>query len=262
MQGDPQMQIYVCVKHVPDSAVNITILDNIRIDENVSSLMNPYDEHAVTEAGRIRDMLPGAEVIAVCLGRADAEKTIRSAMAMGADRGILIVSDTPGDSIKTALALKAAIAMDGTPHLIFTGKESIDDQGMQTLFRIGALFDFPVATNVVRVDISSGKAVVDCELSGGISNTYEMSLPCVIGAGRGLNTPRYPTFPDVVKSKKKPVKTIALADLDIEAPSAGTEIVVLEPLSQSRTRKKISGDAAGMAQKILNILKEEAKVIG
>jgi electron transfer flavoprotein beta subunit len=132
---------------------------------------------------------------------------------------------------------------------------------MQTLFRIGALFDFPVATNVVKLDIEQDKAVVDCELSGGVANTYEMSLPCIIGAGRGLNTPRYPTFPDVVKSKKKPVKKISFADLNIKVPLTGMHIVELEPLKQSRLPKEIKGDADIVAKEIVRILKQEAKVI-
>ncbi|MBT4027723.1 MAG: electron transfer flavoprotein subunit beta/FixA family protein [Desulfobacula sp.] len=255
------MQIYICVKHVPDSAAHITILDKNHIDENISFLLNPYDEHAVTEAVRIKNNYPGAEVIAICFGKNDAEKTIRSAMAMGADRGVLITSDKVHDSIVTALALKTGIEQDGTPGLIFTGKESIDAEGMQTLFRIGALFDFPVATNVVKLDIEQDKAVVDCELSGGVANTYEMSLPCIIGAGRGLNTPRYPTFPDVVKSKKKPVKKISFADLNIKVPLTGMHIVELEPLKQSRLPKEIKGDADIVAKEIVRILKQEAKVI-
>ncbi|MBC2706057.1 electron transfer flavoprotein subunit beta/FixA family protein [Desulfobacula sp.] len=255
------MQLYICVKHVPDSAANITIVEKNRIDENLTFLLNPYDEHAVTEAVRIKDNLPGSEIIAVCLGKDDAEKTLRSALAMGADRGLLIASDKNHDSIETAQALKAAIEQDGNPGLIFTGKESIDAEGMQTMFRIGALFDFPVATNVVRLDIESGRAVVDSALSGGTANTYELSFPCVIGAGRGLNTPRYPTFPDVVKSKKKPVKKIAFPDLKIEPSTAGMNIVELEPLLQSRDPKEITGDAGEIAETIMRILKDEAKVI-
>ena len=255
------MQIYVCVKHVPDSAAHISILDKNRIDENISFLLNPYDEHAVTEAVRIKNNYPGSEIIAVCLGKKDAEKTIRSAMAMGADRGILIACDEDQDSRMTALALKMAIEEDGNPELIFTGKESIDSEGMQTMFRIGALFDFPVATNVVKLDIKDEVAVVDSELSGGMANTYEMSLPCIIGAGRGLNTPRYPTFPDVVKSKKKPVQTIAFTDLNINDFSSGMRIVELVPLQQAREPKEIKGDADLAAKEIVRILKHEAKVI-
>ncbi|MBU8910581.1 MAG: electron transfer flavoprotein subunit beta/FixA family protein [Desulfobacterales bacterium] len=255
------MQIYVCVKHVPDSAANITIVEKNHIDENLTFLLNPYDEHAVTEAVRIKDSLPDAEIIVVCLGKDDAQKTLRSALAMGADRGVLIESNKNHDSIETAQALKTVIEQDGNPGLIFTGRESIDAEGMQTMFRIGALLDFPVATNVVKLDIEAGRAVVDSALSGGIANTYEMSLPCVIGAGRGLNTPRYPTFPDVVKSKKKSIKKIVFSDLKIESLAAGMNIVELEPLLQEREPKEIKGDAGEVAKKIVRILKEEAKVI-
>lgn len=255
------MQIYVCVKHVPDSAANITILDKNRIDEKVSFLLNPYDEHALTEAERIKETLPGSEIIAVCLGRADAENTLRSALAMGADRGLHIEKEGPCDSMETARILKAAIEQDGTPGLIFTGKESIDAEGMQTMFRIGALFDFPVATNVVKFDIKGDQAVVDCDLSAGNTHTYEMCLPCVVGAGRGLNTPRYPTFPDVVKSKKKPVKTLAAADLNVAPAGAGMRVVELAPLVQSRQPKEIKGSSREVAEEIVRILKQEAKVI-
>jgi len=255
------MQLYVCIKHVPDSAAHISIVDKTHIDENLTFLLNPYDEHAITEAVRIKESLPGVEIIAVCLGKNDADKTLRSALAMGVDRGILITSDKRHDSIETAQALKSAIEQDGTPDLIFTGKESIDAEGMQTMFRIGALFDFPVATNVVRVDIEADRAVVDSALSGGIVNTYELSLPCVLGAGRGLNTPRYPTFPDVVKSKKKPIKKIMFKELNINVSLAGMNIVELEPLLQSREPKEITGDAGEIAETIIRILKDGAKVI-
>jgi len=255
------MQLYVCIKHVPDSAAHISIVDKTHIDENLTFLLNPYDEHAITEAVRIKESLPGVEIIAVCLGKNDADKTLRSALAMGVDRGILITSDKRHDSIETAQALKSAIEQDGTPDLIFTGKESIDAEGMQTMFRIGALFDFPVATNVVRVDIEADRAVVDSALSGGIVNTYELFLPCVLGAGRGLNTPRYPTFPDVVKSKKKPIKKIMFKELNINVSLAGMNIVELEPLLQSREPKEITGDAGEIAETIIRILKDGAKVI-
>jgi electron transfer flavoprotein beta subunit len=257
------MQIYVCVKHVPDSAAHIHIVDRKAIDENVAFLLNPFDEHALTEAVRIRQSLPGSGIVAVCLGREDAEKTLRSALAMGADRGLLIASDQGHDAIETARALKSAIEQDGTPDLIFTGKESIDAEGMQTMFRVGALFDFPVVNNVVKLDIVEGKAVADTDLSSGIVDTYELTLPCVIGAGKGLNTPRYPTFPDVVKSKKKPIKTIRLNELKPDATPAesGMTVVELAPLKQKREPKQITGDPGAVAQKIVSILKQEAKVI-
>ncbi len=255
------MNIFVCVKHVPDSAVNITIKDERKIDDNIAFLLNPYDEHALTEAVKIKETSPGSQVTAVCLGAQDAEKTVRSAMAMGADKGILIETAQQHDSLVTARMLKAAIDVAGVPDLIFTGKESIDGEGMQTMFRIGALYGFPVATNVVRLEIDNTKAVADTEFSGGMKNRYELSLPCVIGAGRGLNSPKYPTFRDVMLSKKKSVEVMAAKDLNIKAPASKMEVIRLEPLAQNREPVEITGDNKTMAQKIVDILKNEAKVI-
>lgn len=255
------MNIFVCVKHVPDSAVNIIIRDDCRIDDSVSHLMNPYDEHALTEAVKLKETIPGAQVTAICLGRPDAEETVRSAMAMGADKGILVETTETHDSIETARLLKAAMDAARPVDLIFTGKESIDAEGMQTLFRIGALYGYPVATNVVRLDIKMDQAVVDTEFSGGIKNTYELEMPCVIGAGRGLNTPKYPTFRDVMLSRKKTVEVVSALDLNIPPPESETRTILLEPLSQRREPKEISGDDETIAQKIVDILKNEAKVI-
>ncbi|MCF8113242.1 MAG: electron transfer flavoprotein subunit beta/FixA family protein [Desulfotignum sp.] len=255
------MQIYVCVKHVPDSAANIHILDGIRIDEKVAFLLNPYDEHAITEAAALKKKVPDSEVVAVCLGKPDAQKTIRSAMAMGADRGILVETDDACDSMTTARALHAAIAQDKPADIILTGKESIDAEGMQTLFRLGALFGFPVATNAASLEIAAGRAMVTCELSGGRTRTFELAMPCVVGAGRGLNTPGYPTFPDVVKSRKKPVQTISLDSLGITPGPGSAKIVALAPLVQKRQPRKVVGTPADQAKEIIRILRHKAKVI-
>ncbi len=255
------MKIYVCVKHVPDSAATITIAGKSAINEKITFLVNPYDEHAVTEAAKIRAAWADVEVIAVCLGKPAAENTLRSAMAMGADRGLLIETDRSHDSIFTARALAAAIRSDGQPWLIFTGKESIDNEGMQTHFRLAANLGLPVATNVVKVDVDNGGVRVASEREAGVIDVVRMTTPCVIGAGKGLNTPNYPTFPDIVKSRKKAVSKIGLAELAIEESAAGMEIEELIPAVERRVPKALSGSAAEIAAQILHILKNEAKVI-
>lgn len=306
------MKIFVCVKHVPDSAATIIVHDKIQIDEKITFLLNPYDEYAVTEAVKLKKSLiqkedssssaqvhqsNEIEVIAVSLGTSDAEKTVRSAMEMGADRGVLIKTDIRcQDSITTARALKAAIEQEcnerGDLGIIFTGRESIDMVGMQTMFRIGAYFNIPVINNVVKFtpDIKDGKCLKACVESltgGGGKDVYEISLPCVLGAGRGLNNPAYPTFPDVVKARKRQIKTVALDDLIknlINNPikylisgsksdnstqtgtneirqSGKTEIIDLELFAEKRTPKKIGGNNSQVAKEIVRILKEEAKVI-
>jgi electron transfer flavoprotein beta subunit len=254
-------KIYVCVKHVPDSAATITVLGTNRIDANVTFLINPYDEHALTEAARIRQQHAPAEVVAVCLGPAVAENTLRSAMAMGADRSILVVTPQDHDSIFTARALKSAIALDGEPGIILTGKEAIDTEGMQTLFRLAANFGLPAATNVVKLRLQEGLALVECEKESGAVDVIRMRLPCVIGAGKGLNTPRYPTFPEIVKSRKKEVKMIDLAALGIRTPDSRMEIVELTAAVETREPKALTGNTAEIARQIAAILKEKARVI-
>lgn len=254
-------KIYVCVKHVPDSAATITIIGTNRINPNVTFLINPYDEHALTEAARIREQHAPAEVVAVCLGPAAAENTLRSAMAMGADRSILVLTPQDHDSIFTARALKSAIAQDGEPGIILTGKEAIDTEGMQTLFRLAANFGLPAATNVVKLRLQEGTALVECEKESGAVDVIRMRLPCVIGAGRGLNVPKYPTFPEIAKSRKKEVRKIDLAALDIPAPASRMEIVELKPAVENRSPKALTGSPAEIARQIAVILKEEARVM-
>lgn len=255
------MKIYVCVKHVPDSAATITIRDNNQIEENITFLMNPYDEHAVTEAARLRAQLSGAEVIAVCLAGHEAENTLRSAMAMGADRSILVCTDRRPDSLFTARALAAAIEQDGLPYLILAGKESIDAEGMQTMFRLARHFGMPAATSAVKITLEEGAVVVECEKEAGSRDVLRLTTPCVIAAGRGLNTPRYPTLPDIFKARKREVKKIDLDQLPMEAPAGSMEILALEPVAEDRVPKEITGDPAAMARELVRILREEAKVI-
>ncbi len=255
------MKIYVCVKHVPDSAATITVVAPNRIEEKITFLINPYDEHAVTEAGRIRAARPDTEVIAVCLAKPSGENTLRSALAMGADRAILIATDRNHDAITTARALKAAMEKDGRPDLILGGKESIDSEGMQTMFRLAHHFDMPAATNVVALDIQADAATVTCEKEAGAREVMRLRMPCLVAAGKGLNTPKYPTFPDIVKSRKKKIDIISLDQLDMPTPTAGVETVELVPAVEKREPKEITGTPEEIARKIVSVLKHEAKVI-
>ncbi len=149
-------------------------------------------------------------MIALSVGKKDAENTLRSALAMGADRAILIETDDRPDSIVTSRALKAAIEQDGKPDLIFTGKESIDSEGFQTMYRFAAGLDMPVASSVVAFSLEKDRVVVECEMEAGATGVLEMPLPCVIGTGKGLNKPNYPTLPAIIKARKKEVKIIDL----------------------------------------------------
>jgi electron transfer flavoprotein beta subunit len=254
-------RIYVCVKHVPDSAATITVTGKNRISEDITFLINPFDEHALTEAARLKQKRAPAEVVAVSVGPVAAENTLRSAMAMGADRSILVVTPHTHDSVFTARVLKSAIAADGEPGIILGGKEAIDTEGMQTLFRLAANFGLPAATGAVSLELQEGKALVACEKEAGAVDLVCLRLPCVIGASKGLNTPKYPTYPDIVKARKREIKKIELEQLNIPLPSSGMEIVELAPAVDSRTPKALSGSPAEIVRQLVTILREEARVI-
>jgi electron transfer flavoprotein beta subunit len=255
------MNIYVCVKHVPDSAANIKIVGNNQIDDSVTFLMNPYDEHAIEEAARLKEKVGQAEVIAVSLGKPGAANTVQSALAMGADRGILITTDRLPDSLVTARALKAAIEQDGRPDIIFTGKESIDNEGFQTMYRLAAAMDMPAASGVEAFSLERDRVVVECELEAGARQVIEMPLPCVIGCTKGLNKPRYPTLPAIIKARKKEIKKIELQSLKIEKPGGSIEILDLKPAVEQRRPQELKGSPQEIAGQIVRILKEKAKVI-
>jgi len=255
------MNIYVCIKHVPDSAATITVTGENRIDEKITFLINPYDEHALTEAARIRESVADGEVVAVCLGKPTAEATLRSAMAMGADRSILIETDRNHDSIFTARALAAAIRQDGHPWIVFTGKESIDSEGMQTHFRLAANLGMPAATNVIEVQAAADEVQVACERDPGTIDRIRMIPPCVLGAGKGLNTPKYPTFPDIMKARKKEIRKIRLDELTIDPPAAAMTVETLTLAEERRTPRELTGSPVDIAARIVDILKNEAKVI-
>jgi electron transfer flavoprotein beta subunit len=255
------MRIYVCVKHVPDSAAKITITGKNDIDESVTFLMYPYDEHAIEEAARLKKQVAGAQVIAVSVGKADAANTIQSALAMGADRGILVTTDSRPDSLVTARALKAAIEQDGRADIIFTGKESIDSEGSQTMYRLAAAMGIPAASGVESFALEQGRVLVECDIAAGEKEVIEMSLPCVIGCGKGLNKPSYPTLPAIIKARKKEVQQIDLQSLNIGKPAGRIEILDLKPAVEARRPQEVKGTPEEIAGELVWILQKEAKVI-
>jgi electron transfer flavoprotein beta subunit len=222
--------------------------------------MNPYDEHAIEEAARLKKQVGAAEVIAVSVGKADAANTIQSALAMGADRGILVTTDSRPDSLVTARALKAAIEQDGRADIIFTGKASIDSEGFQTMYRLAAAMDMPAASGVASFALERGRVLVECDLEAGAREVIEMSLPCVIGCGKGLNKPSYPTLPAIIKARKKEVKQIDLQSLNIGKPAGSIEILELKPAIEERQPQEVKGTPEEIAGELVRILKEEAKI--
>ncbi|MEN8244005.1 MAG: electron transfer flavoprotein subunit beta/FixA family protein [Thermodesulfobacteriota bacterium] len=254
------MQIYVCLKHVPDTAANIKVVEPAGFDESVKFVVNPYDEYGLEEALQIVAKA-GGEIVAVTVGKESAVSSLRTALAVGATRGILVKTDAQFlDSAVTARALKAAIAQDGTPDLIFTGKQSVDSEGMQTPYRLAQELDMPVVTEVVDVELGGGQAKVERETGGGMREVMEVSLPCVLGATKGLNEPRYPKLPDILKAKKKEVKQVDMADLGLSDDSGNTGLVELTQIPERSGATMLEGSPREASEKLVAILKEEKAI--
>ncbi len=255
------MKIIVCVKHVPDTAANIKIVGDTGFNESVKFVINPYDEYAVEEAVRTVKQ-NGGEVVAISVGRPNAVNTLRSALAVGADRGILVKTDAQFlDSAATALALKAIIEKDGMPDLILTGKQSVDSESMQTHYRLAAKLDLPVASDVVELSVQDGKVTVECEMGGGDRDVVAMTMPCIIGATKGLNEPRYPKLPDILKAKKKPIEELELSDLGIDLSSGSSETTQLTAVNERGEATMLSGTVPEMVADLINRLENDAKVL-
>ena len=261
------MQIYVCVKHVPDTAVSIKLTGETTFNDTACNfIINPYDEYALEAAVQWVEKEGNGEIVAVTVGPEAAVPTIRSALAMGAHRGILVKHDQQFlDTITTAMALNAAIVADGQPdlipNLILGGKSAVDTEGTQTLYHLAAALEYPVVNEVVKLDIGDGRAIVEKEIDGGTRQIIEMGLPAVIGATKGLNEPRYPKFAAIMKAKKKEIKTIDLADLDLPSVSPAPNLVKLESVPERTAAQILDGSMDDQVSELFDILENKEKVL-
>lgn len=255
------MQIYVCVKHVPDSGALIE-LDGATsfVEGNVKFIPNPFDEYGIEEALTLNKE-HGGEVIIVCAGNNGATSSIRAALAMGATRAIHVVTDGQfTNSTTIAKAFAQAITQDGTADLIFTGKQSIDSEGGQFPYRLAKELSLPVINDVTALTLSDSSASLTREIGGGIRQHITATLPCVIGATRGLNEPRYPKLPDIMKAKKKPIQQIPVETLTVgESPSA--VLSNLEMVPERAGAKMLEGDVSAQIAELLRTLREEERVL-
>lgn len=249
------MKVLVPVKRVVDYNVKVRVKsDQTGVDiANVKMSMNPFDEIAVEEAVRLKEAGTATEVIAVSCGVEKCQETLRTAMAIGADRGILVKSDDELQPLAVAKILKALVEKE-QPDLIILGKQAIDDDSNQTGQMLAALADLPQATFASEVAVEDGKANVTREVDGGLE-TVAINLPAVITTDLRLNEPRYVKLPNIMKAKKKPLDTTTPADLGVDvAPRLKTLKVTEPPVRQAG---EIVPDVATLVEK----LKNEAKVI-
>jgi electron transfer flavoprotein beta subunit len=252
------MRIYVCVKHVPDTAARITVIAGTGFAETCKFIVNPYDEYAVEEAVRLVKKNGAGEIIVVTVGKEAAVASMRAALALGPQRGILVKTDAQFlDSRTTSLALKAAIAQDGAPDLILTGKQSIDSEGMQTPYRLARALGVPVVSDVVKLTVAGRCAVVEREIEGGGREVLEVDLPCVIAATRGLNEPHYPKLPEIMQAKKKEIKVIPLAELGLSVEAGSSEIVQLAATPERGQARMLEGSVREKVEQLVGLLEQE-----
>ncbi|HEX6958395.1 MAG TPA: electron transfer flavoprotein subunit beta/FixA family protein [Ferrovibrio sp.] len=249
------MKVLVAVKRVVDYNVKIRVKpDKTGVDlANVKMSMNPFDEIAVEEAVRLKEAGTATEVVAVSIGPAQAQETIRTALAMGADRGILVKTDAEVQPLAVAKLL-AKVAEAEQPQLIIVGKQAIDDDSNQTGQMLAALLNWAQGTFANKVALADGKAKVVREVDGGLE-TVELKLPAVVTTDLRLNEPRYASLPNIMKAKKKPIDEKTPEDLGVDIAPRLKTLSVEEPPKRSAGIKV--PDVATLVQK----LKTEAGVI-
>lgn len=251
------MKLLVAVKPVPnpDERVRIAADGRSLALEGVKTVVNPFDEIAVEEALRIRERLGSGEVVAVTVGSASADPQLRTALAMGADRGILVQAGGALDGLAVAKLLRAVVSAEA-PDLVLLGKQAVDDDNNQVGQMLAALLAWPQATFASRIEIIEGGAriLVDRETDAGLE-TVDLPLPAVVTADLRLNEPRYASLPGIMKAKKKDVRVI-------DAASTGVDLSPkVRALSFEAPRVRKGGRIVADAAQLVSLLRDEAKVI-
>jgi electron transfer flavoprotein beta subunit len=249
------MKILVPVKRVVDYNVKVRLkADGTGVDiANVKMSMNPFDEIAIEEAVRLKEAGVATEVVAVSAGVTQAQETLRTALAIGADRAILIESNEELQPLAVAKLLKALVDRE-QPQLVILGKQAIDDDSNQTGQMLAALANLPQATFASKVTVTDGKATVVREVDGG-AETLSLTLPAVVTADLRLNEPRYVTLPNIMKAKKKPLDTMNPRDLGVDVTPRLRTLQVVEPPMRS------AGVKVPDVKTLVEKLKNEAKVL-
>jgi electron transfer flavoprotein beta subunit len=249
------MKVLVAVKRVIDYNVKIRVkADKTGVETaNVKMSMNPFDEIGVEEAVRLKESGAATEIVAVSMGPQACQETIRTALAMGADRGIHVLSDAELQPLAVAKLLKA-LAEKEKPELVVLGKQAIDDDSNQTGQMLAALLGWAQGTFASKLKLEPGKALVTREIDGGLE-TVELKLPAVMTTDLRLNEPRYASLPNIMKAKKKPIEQVAPEALGVDVAPRLVTLKVEEP------QKRQGGKKVASVQELVDKLKNEARVI-
>ena len=249
------MKVLVAVKRVVDYNVKIRVkADQSGVElANVKMSMNPFDEIAVEEAVRMKEAGKATEVVAVSLGTAASQETIRYAMALGADRGILVQTDQELEPLAVAKLLRTVVEREN-PELVVLGKQAIDDDCNQTGQMLAALLDWPQGTFASKVELGDGEMQVTREIDGGLE-TVKLALPAVVTTDLRLNEPRYAKLPNIMKAKKKPLDVIDAGDTGVDLAPRLVTLKVTEPSQRE------AGIRVASVSELVDKLRNQAKVI-
>jgi len=262
------MNIFVCVKQVPDTETKIVPTSDKSFVElsNIKWIMNPYDEFAVEQALLVKQSNPAANITVVRVGSKQSSEALRTAMAMGADEGILVQTDEQLDAFMTATALKGAIEKSGkTPDLIFCGKQAIDTDSLQVPQLLAQLLNLPSVSVVVNYEQSEKTLKLQREVDGGSLEIYEVDTPCLVACNKGLNTPRYASLPGIMKAKKKPLQEISLQDAGVSIDEKKVQYSNFRLPEEKPAGKVFDAQEDSNQQEVvanvINLLRTEAKVL-
>ena len=249
------MKILVAVKRVIDYNVQVRVKEDGTgvVTENVKMSSNPPDDNAIEEAVKIKEAGKATEIIAITVGEEKSQETVRKALAVGADRGILIKTEGIVEPLAVAKALQKIVEKE-KPDLVFMGKQAIDDDCNQTGQMLSALLDWPQATFASKIEIKDKTLEVTREIDEGLE-TIEVNLPAIVTCDLRLNEPRYASLPNIMKSKKKPLEILTAADLGVDTTPRVQQIKVEEP------PKRKAGIKVASVAELVSKLKNEAKVI-
>ena len=249
------MKILVAVKRVIDYNVQVRVKEDGTgvVTDNVKMSSNPPDDNAIEEAVKIKEAGKATEIIAITVGEEKSQETVRKALAVGADRGILIKTEGIVEPLAVAKALQKIVEKE-KPDLVFMGKQAIDDDCNQTGQMLSALLNWPQATFASKIEIKDKTLEVTREIAEGLE-TIEVNLPAIVTCDLRLNEPRYASLPNIMKSKKKPLEILTAADLGVDTTPRVQQIKVEEP------PKRKAGIKVASVAELVNKLKNEAKVI-
>jgi len=256
------VNIFVCIKQVPDTEATILVKDGRSINEaNVKWIISPYDEYAIEEALKLKEKLAGSTVTAVCLGPERVQNALRTALAMGADRAVHVESSAALDSQNTARALAQVIRAGKEYGIIFMGKQAIDDDASQLHILLAEELAIPAAINVMAFAFEGGKVRVEREIEEGARQVIEMAVPCIVAAAKGLNTPRYASMMGIMKAKKIEIQKILLAETGVDETQNRVRLLKLSAPAEKPQGRIIPGEPGAAVQELVRLLREEAKVI-